>query len=54
MSGDGGKGSTRRPGSMPEGAWERIFKPETCPRCGGKGHAPEECKWPLVDDKPAG
>ena len=23
--GDGGKGSGRRPGQIPDGAWERIF-----------------------------
>lgn len=29
-----GKGSTRRPGSMPEGAWEAIFKQrELCGTC---------------------
>jgi hypothetical protein len=35
-----GKGSVRRPGVMPAGAWERIFKPEPpepsqCGDCGG-------------------
>lgn len=25
---DGGKGSQRRPGQLPEGAWERIFNKE--------------------------
>lgn len=29
---DGGKGSARRPGSMPDDAWERTFgkKPQNC------------------------
>jgi hypothetical protein len=43
----GGKGDKRRPGSVPDGAWERVFKPEACTRCGG-AHALSECKWPLV------
>lgn len=49
----GGKGSARRPGSVPDGAWERIFsKPSdsACTRCGG-AHPLEECKWPLVAEE---
>lgn len=45
---DGGKGSTRRPGQMPDDAWERTFgKPEIdnepedeiCSWCSGSGEA---------------
>lgn len=51
MSDGGGKGDQRRPGTMPPGAWERIFgKPGECTRCGG-AHALSQCKWPLVDEK---
>lgn len=42
---DGGKGSARRPGQIPDGAWERTFgKPEIdepedeiCSWCSGSG-----------------
>lgn len=44
---DGGKGSGRRPGIIPPGAWERIFTPELCLRCGRTGHTPEDCKMPI-------
>lgn len=48
VSGDGGKGSARRPGEIKPGQWERIFgKPGECTRCGG-AHALSQCKRPLV------
>lgn len=50
-----GKGSGRRPGRIPPGNWEMAFgrgkqQPESCPRCGGSGHVPEDCKWPVIEE----